>query len=579
MKFLFKLIFYIAFLGAIIVVIGYVHYTKDLPDIEDFGKENNQKIIQVNFSNGEPIASFGDIYRNQVQFFELPKHLINAVIATEDRDFFSHHGIDVTAIIRASYINHKAGRIVQGASTITQQLVKLLFLKPEKTFKRKIQEAILAFKLEKRYTKEQILTSYLNHAYFGSGNYGVASAARYYFKKDISQINLNEAALLAGLLKAPSKLSPKNDKELAEERTSLVLSNMIKSGLLNENNLKEIDSEISYQTNRLQRLYFADFVYDQFRDFLGQKDLKNNLIVINSTLNQKIQEKLEDEMDKFVDRNAKSLRKSQIAVIIMDKNGAILGMTGGNDYQKSQYNRAVLAKRQAGSIFKTFVYLTAFEEGFTPEDIFEDKKINISNWNPDNYNGNYYGKISLEKAFANSLNSVSVQLAQQLDRKKIAMTAKKLGITSPIDTKDLTIALGTSEVTLLELTSAYSSIANEGKPVIAHYISEIKNDKEAILYKRESSGFSPVLSAKTIDYGKQILRAVIEEGTGKKANVAGDIYGKTGTSQNFHDAWFIGFDSDFVVGIWIGNDDSSATDKITGGSLPAEFFAKIISRI
>ncbi len=579
MRFLLKLFIFLAILGIIFLTIGYLYYSSDVPDIESFNKRSDKKVVQINFDNGEPIISYGNIYRYEVEFYELPSHLINAVVATEDHRFFNHGGFDAIGIIRAFYVNQKSGRIVQGASTITQQLAKLLFLSPERTFKRKIQELILAHKLENRFSKEQILTLYLNNAYFGSGNYGIAAAAEYYFSKDVSKINLKEAALMVGLLKAPSKLSPKNDPELAEIRASQVLSNMIKYDFISEKNLKEIDNDVIYKTNRLQRLYFSDFVHDQFDDYLSKTDLKKDKIIVNTTLNQKIQEKLEDEINKFVDKNSKKLEKSEIAIVVMNKNGAILAMSGGKNYQKSQFNRAVYSKRQMGSVFKTFVYLSAFENGFTPQDIFEDKKIEFSNWIPNNYEGKYFGKVSLKYAFANSLNSVAIQLAQKVGTKEIAKTAKKLGITSAIEKNDLSAALGTTEVNLYELTGAYASILNDSTPVILYSINDIVDKNDKVLYKRESSGFAPVLKESTSQYGKEILRAVIESGTGKKANVADNIYGKTGTSQSYRDAWFVGFNDQFVIGIWIGNDDNSSTNQISGGSLPAELFAGIIERI
>ncbi len=577
MKLIFKLLLHIFLIIAIVGVIGYIYYSIDLPDVDDFSGQKRLKTVQVEFANGQQIASFGDVYVNQVQFYEIPKHLINAVIATEDQKFFNHFGVDFFAIIRAFYVNQKAGRIVQGGSTITQQLAKMLFLKPERTFKRKLQEVILAFKLEQKYTKEQIFTMYLNHAYFGSGNYGISSACKYYFKKDISQINLSEAALLAGLLKAPSKLSPNNDRELAEERANVVLHRMIDSGFLDEKDLHP--TKISYKANRMQRLYFADYAFEQFPDFVNEKDLKSKKIIVKTTLNQTIQDKLEEELNKFSDENDKVLKKSQIAIVVMDKSGAILGMAGGKDYQKSQYNRAVLAKRQSGSAFKTFVYMAAFKNGYSPQDIFEDKEISINGWSPKNYDSKYFGEVTLKEAFAKSLNSVAVQLAQKLDRKEIIDIAKKLGISSPIKNDDLTIALGTTNVSLLELTTAYASIANNAQPVMPYAISEIINGKGKVLYQRESSGFDQVVSSQNVDDTMQILRSVVFEGTGKNADVAEDIHGKTGTTQDNRDAWFVGFNSKYVIGVWVGNDYGPATAAVTGGTYPAIFFARIISRI
>lgn len=579
LKFILRWGFFFSIWIAIFTTIALIYYFQGLPSLSDLESQSGQQIVQINYSNGSRITNRGEIYSSEVNFYELPPHLINAVIATEDRRFFSHHGVDIFGIIRAYRVNHKAGRIVQGGSTITQQLAKLLFLKPDRNFKRKIQEILLAVQLERNFTKEQILTFYLNRAYFGSGAYGVGNAAKHYFGKDVAQLNLNESALLAGILKAPSKLSPKNNHTLAEGRANVVLKAMIDAGFLSEKNLSELNQDPNYKIDHAQRLYFADFAYDQFPEFLAKKDLSEKIISITSSLDEKIQENLENILNEFFKKNFQKLGKSEIAVVVMNKNGAVLGMSSGRDYQQSQFNRAVYAKRQAGSVFKTFVYLAAFENGFKSDDVFEDKKINVGTWLPENYENRYSGEVTLRRAFANSLNSVSIQLARKIGGEAIAATARKCGILSAIDKNDPTIALGTTEVSLFELTSAYATIANGGEPVIPYAIAEIKNGEGQMLYSRESSGLGSVISPEALENMKIILREVVESGTGKNANIAKNIYGKTGTSQNFRDAWFVGFNDDYVVGVWIGNDDNSATDKITGGSLPAQLFAEIIGRI
>jgi len=578
-KFIFKWSFFLAIWLMVFVAIALFYYLHDLPNLSDLESKKGKQIIQVNYFDDQRITNFGEIYSSEVDFYEIPQNLVNAVVATEDRRFFSHHGVDIFGIARAFYVNQKAGRVVQGGSTITQQLAKLIFLNADRNFKRKIQEVLLAIQLERNFTKEQILTFYLNRAYFGSGNYGVGNAAKFYFGKNISKINLNEAAMLAGLLKAPSKFSPKNNQELAESRTDVVLNNMVEAGFLDEKNLSEVLQDVNYKKNGSQHLYFADFVHDQFAEFISKKALEDKNISITTTLDEKIQEKLETILNDFAEKKAKKLGKSEIAVVIMDKDGAVLGMSGGKDYQKSQYNRATYAKRQPGSAFKTIVYLTAFENGFDPEDEFEDKKINIGTWLPENYENHYLGEVDLKKAFANSLNSVAVQLAQKLKREDIVSTAYKLGIMSKIDKNDPTIALGTTEVSLLEMVAAYATIANNGEGVIPYSISEIKGEGGATLYKRESSGLGKVISEDAEGYIKEVLREVVVSGTGKAANIAQDVYGKTGTSQNFRDAWFIGFNDSYVVGVWIGNDDNTPTNKITGGSLPASLFAEILESI
>jgi penicillin-binding protein 1A len=359
----------------------------------------------------------------------------------------------------------------------------------------------------------------------------------------------------------------------------VVIKSMIDAGFLTEKNLTEIDQNLNYKSDRTQRLYFADLVFEQFHEFLSKKDLQNKTIKITSSLDEEIQQKLETVFDEFIEKNQAKLGKSEVAVVIMDKEGAVLGIAGGKDYQQSQFNRAIYAKRQAGSAFKTFVYLAAFENGLKPDDVFEDKKINIGTWLPDNYNDRYFGSVTLQEAFAHSLNSVSVQLERKIGGVTIAKMARKIGIISAIDRNDPTIALGTTEVSLFELTSAYATIASGGKPVLPYLISEIRNGKNELLYQRQSSGLESVISDEAEENIKKLLREVVVSGTGKSADVGKDIYGKTGTSQNFRDAWFVGFDDRYVIGVWIGNDDNSPTNKITGGSLPATLFAEIISKI
>ncbi len=579
MKFILKWGFIFSIWIATFGALALLYYIHDLPSLSELEKEKNRQVIEIDYSSDEPITKFGGIYGSEIDFYELPSNLINAVVATEDRRFFSHPGVDVFGILRAFYANQEAGHIVQGGSTITQQLAKLLFLTPDRNFKRKIQEVLLALQLEHNFTKEQILTCYLNRAYFGAGNYGVGNAAKYYFGKNVARINLNEAAMLAGLLKAPTKYSPKNNMELAQARADEVLENMAEAGYLTTKNLAEVTQDVAYKVEKSQRLYFADLVREQYADFISKENLEDKKIVVTTTLDQMIQETLENVENEFVAQNSDKLGKSEIAVVIMKKDGAVLAMSGGKDYQQSQFNRATSAKRQAGSSFKTFVYLTAFENGADVDDEMEDKKINVGVWLPENYNNHYLGQVTLKRAFAESLNSVAVQLAHKQEKGAIAQTAQRLGIISKVEKNDLTIALGTTEVSLFELTSAYATIANDGEAVIPYFIVSIKNGEEQSLYERESSGIGKVISEKAQEKIKEVLRAAVESGTGKNANVGRNIYGKTGTSQNYRDAWFIGFNDDFVVGIWIGNDDNTPTNKITGGSLPAQLFAEIVKKI
>ncbi len=380
-------------------------------------------------------------------------------------------------------------------------------------------------------------------------------------------------------MKAPSRLSPVNNKKLAKGRTDQVLNNMIDAGYLGENNAEELKKSIAYNYDHQQRFYFSSFVADQFWGYLSKEDKENHHFNIITTLDKKIQSSTEDAVGRFVTQNKNKLGKAQLAVLVMSRDGKILSMIGGKDYQKSPFNRALYSKRQPGSAFKTFIYLTAFQQGFKPDDLIEDKKVNVGSWEPENSDKKYRGQVSLKTAFAMSLNSVAVQLSGMVNRKQVIENAEKMGIISDIDKNDPTIALGTMQVSLLELVASYATIANDGYAVIHYSVEEITNENDDTLYSRESSGLGKVISSEEVGMLKEILREVVENGTGKNANIADDIYGKTGTSQNFRDAWFIGFDDNYVIGVWIGNDNNSPTDKITGGSLPAFLFSDIMRKI
>lgn len=550
---------------------------QDLPDLKNFNKKDHFQNIDVTYSNGKIIKSFGNNVVDEVDFYELPDYLVDAIIAIEDRRFFDHFGIDIISIARAAYINHKKGYIAQGASTITQQLAKLLFLDSQKTFKRKVQEVLLAFQLERKFTKEQILTLYLNRAYFGSGNYGVKNAAKSYFNKDIAEINLSEAAILAALLKAPSKLSPKNNPQLAEERANLVIKNMIQNDYLDESDISEIGSRPNYQIDTMQRFYLVDIAFRNYLDFLPADYKNDKSIIIKTTLDENLQEKVQNITQDFIKKNNNELKNSQLALLVMDYQGQVKAVIGGKNYQDSQFNRAFDAKRQAGSLFKTFVYLAAFENGFQDNDIFTDEKIKFSDWLPSNYDNLYYGDVDLKTAFAKSLNSVAIQLAQKVTIPKINDLLSKFNIKIENE-NNLTIALGSPSISLYEIVGAYAIIANHGNYLIPSYIDSIYSKKN-LIYKRYGSQIGQVISNQSWYMMDKLLEEVVRSGTGRQARSKFSVRGKTGTSQNHRDAWFVGYSDNFVVGVWIGHDDSNSSTKITGGSFPAILFAQIIDNI
>lgn len=567
-----------------------IYYGYDLPKLQELELVIKKPTIELKYSNGNRLLGFGEVYREQVTYYQLPKDLVNAVIATEDRRFFNHWGFDIIGIIRAMFVNQAAGKIVQGGSTITQQLAKMLFLDPERTFKRKVQEVLLALQLEQNFTKEQILSFYLNHAYFGSGNYGVANASKFYFNKEVEKLSLNDSAMLAGLLKAPSKLSPRNNPKLAKERREQVIRNLIDEGYIKKDKLKFVNNEIEYQDDATQNLYFVDLIKDEIaKNFTPQTREKNVSII--TTLDEDLQNNFIRIVSQFTKKHQKILenkgKKTELALVAINKEGEVVAMIGGRSYQQSQFNRALQAKRQAGSAFKAIIYASAFESGINSDEIFEDKKISIGDWEPENYNNQYRGEISLKDAFAYSSNSVAIQLAQKIGNLEIIKMAKKLGITSKINQSDSTIALGTTEVTLLELTNSFSIINNDGNSVDLHFIKEIVENKingknkikSTSTYQYPKPEPQLLLNENVVEELQDVMSGVVEYGTAKNANIDNDAFGKTGTSQNFRDAWFIGSFEDLTIGIWFGNDDNSPTNHITGGTLPAMLFGEIIARI
>ncbi|MDR3290312.1 MAG: PBP1A family penicillin-binding protein [Rickettsiales bacterium] len=558
--------------GSITLICFVAYCSFDLPDVIPSLKPKEVN-IGIFYNDGQKMRSYGSYEAQITNYAEFPLHLIDALIATEDRKFFKHGGFDYFGILRALTKNLLAWKIKEGGSTITQQLAKIILQNNKKTIKRKVQELILAFQLEKKLTKEEILTIYLNKSYFGAGKTGIKSAANFYFNKPIANLRLEESAMLVGLLKAPSKYSPQNNSELSAKRTKQVILNMEDAGFI-----KSKDYDLKYAIEKAvensnetpdEYLYFSDWVRAQAKDYTNAEDIK-----IKTTLKQKMQSAIEDTI-KETDI------KTQIAVVAIDKSGAVVGMAGGNNYHKSEFNRAVYSSRQTGSAFKLFVFAAGIEnEDYTPDSKFVDEPVAVGNWFPKNYNDKYYGKVSLKESFAKSLNSVAVQINEFTGLKKVAEMAKKMGIISSIDVDDPTTALGTTQVSLLELTSGYAVIVNDGRPVIPYSIDEIKDlIKNETIYKRKINDLKTILSEKTIDYMKEILQETIANGTGRRAYIKGyKIGGKTGTTQNSADAWFVGYIDDVVIGVWVGNDDNSSITGASGGGIPAGIWRGIVEK-
>ena len=551
-------------------------YATDLPDIGGLARATRQPSISLLAADGSPISSTGEVYGRSVTVAQLPPVLPHAVLAVEDRRFYSHWGIDLRGLARALWVNLRAGGVIQGGSTITQQLAKVLFLTPERTLKRKAQEALLALWLERRFTKDEILSLYLNRVYLGSGTYGVDAAARRYFDKAASEVTLYEAAQLAGLLKAPSRYNPVSDYQRAGQRTRVVLNVMVDAGFISADEARQALASKPGRPRLAGRRarYFADWVMGQIGDYVGRID--SDLAVV-TTLDPRLQNIAEDELTAMLADAGARRGAGQGAFVALTPDGAVRAMVGGRDYGESQFNRSVQALRQPGSAFKVFVYLAAMESGWRPDDRLIDSPVAVGNWEPRNYGGRYYGDVTLREAFARSLNSVSVRLTEQVGRERVAEVARRLGITSDLEVAP-SLALGASEVTLLELTNAYATFANRGRGVWPYGILEIRDVTGRVIYRRRGEGSGVLVGAHDVDQMTNLMTASVEWGTGKAAKIGRPAAGKTGTSQDFRDAWFVGFTRELVAGAWFGNDDGRPMTKVTGGGLPAKLWARIMTR-
>jgi len=559
---------------ALALLLGW--YAYDLPDVGDLSPAARRPSVTLVAADGTLLATYGDLFGETVSVAELPRYLPQAVIAVEDRRFYDHFGVDPWGLARAMLANLRAGHIVQGGSTITQQLAKNLFLTPERTIKRKVQEMMLAFWLERKFTKDEILSLYLNRVYLGAGTWGIDAAARHYFGKPARAVTLYEAAQLAGLLKAPSRYNPVTDRDLSARRTRTVLAAMVDAGFITEAEAKRAEKEKSVGRARAgdQARYFADWVLAQVPSFVGP--ITRDLTVI-TTLNPLHQRIAEEELAGLLAGDGQKRGVGQGAVVVLSPDGAVRAMVGGRDYDASQFNRATQALRQPGSAFKPFVYLAALEAGRRPDDQVLDAPVTVGKWSPGNFNDKYHGEVTLREGFARSLNSVAVRLSQQVGVDRVAAAARRLGITSDLDVSP-SLALGASEVTLLEMTGAYAVFANGGYGVWPHAIEEIRDGDGKLLYRRSGGGPGRLVAPRTVDAMTDLMRATVAWGSGKGADPGRPAAGKTGTSQDFRDAWFIGFTADLVAGVWLGNDDGTPMKHVTGGSLPARLWGRIMAR-
>ena len=555
--------------GSIIAGGIVLYYGAQLPQSTEWRIPDRPPNIQILSMDGGLIANRGETGGQKVRISSLPPYLMDAVVAIEDHRFHSHFGFDPIGFTRAMVTNLVRGRLSQGGSTLTQQLAKNLFLEHKRTIERKVQELILALWLETKFSKEEILEMYLNRVYFGAGATGVDAAARTYYNKPASMLTLSEAATIAGLLKAPSRLAPNRNPKAAKARAKLVLAAMEREGFITAQERKlaltqPVNTVARHRASSLN--YIADWVMEQVPDLVG--DIQEDLIV-ETTLDLRMQTLAESAIADAIDKSGKKLGVEQGALVSATPLGAVRALVGGKSYRESQFNRAVKAKRQPGSAFKPFVYLASLELGNRPESMRVDEPVTFRGWTPKNYSKKYMGQVSLRRALAMSLNTVAAQLMFEVGAGHVVDVAHRLGIQSKLS-KHLSLALGTSEVTPLELVGAYLPFANGGARANPYIIQRIVTKTGDTLYINPNLPGKRVIDAQVLSMINSMMQETLISGTGKKALLPGrPAGGKTGTSQKYRDAWFVGFTADLVTGVWFGNDNGTPTKRASGGNLPA----------
>jgi penicillin-binding protein 1A len=565
--------------GALAALVGWVLlfyvFAPQLPDPRELRRQSSQPTVTVLAADGSVLARRGAEGARFVELPEISPWLTKAVVATEDARFWRHFGVDVWGLGRATLANIRAGGVVQGGSTITQQLAKNLYVGNERSLARKLEELVYAVWLETQLSKEQILTLYLNRVYFGAGATGVEAAAQRYFAKPAKELSLNEAAMIAGLLKAPSRLAPTNDLDQARDRAGIVLARMVDAGYLSAEEATAArmkPARLAPDQQTVLAGHFVDWALDGLRRQLGKAEED---IVVTTTIDPSLQKAAQAAVEKLLDAKAAERGATQAAVVLMDKGGAIRALVGGRSYSQSAFNRATDAKRQPGSAFKPFVYLAALEEGMSPEKVYADRPVRIGDWEPRNYTGKFLGDVTAAKAFAESINTVAVVVTERTGRKDVIEVARRLGIVSPLEPVP-SLPLGTFEVTLLELTGAYQPIAAGGLRRPVHGVTAVADGRGRTLYRHAPSEVR-VLDRRVDAMMQELMVAVVEQGTGKAARL-GDrrAAGKTGTTNAARDAWFVGFSGDYVAGVWVGNDEGKPMRGVSGSTLPAQIWRQVM---
>jgi len=527
-------------------------------------------------AEGHEAGHRGAIIGQRLSLEQMPAYLPAAFLAMEDRNFYEHGGFDPRGLARALYVNFRKGHAVQGGSTITQQTVKIVFLTQERSLNRKLEELFMATRLEKTLTKKQILELYLNRIYLGSGAYGVDGAAHVYFNKSASELTLPEAAMLATLTRAPSVFSPRRDLPKAQARAKIVLRAMVETGAITQEQADAAMASPAQITDRVQedaQNYYFDTAADQARQLATRDGVPPNVdLIVHTTLNPKIQEAARLNAARVIAKSGPKVHASQSAVVVMKPDGAVVALVGGIDYNESTFNRATQAHRQPGSSFKPFVYLAALESGLQPWDQRADEPVDIAGWTPTNFGGRSFGTMTLADALAHSVNTITANLAQEVGVDNVIAAAQRVGIESTL-VQNASIALGTSEVSPMEITRAYAVFANGGYKVYPYLVTQVDDHAGNVLYKRHMQSPEERERIVASHVNKDLvamMAGVVSHGTGMAAAVPGhETAGKTGTTQDFHDAWFVGYTADYVCAVWVGNDDSSPMKSVTGGSLPA----------
>jgi penicillin-binding protein 1A len=559
-------------LGALLLVL-----TWDLPRTDIALAQTRRPGVTLEAADGRIIATSGDLHGEAVRLRQLPPHLPAAIMAIEDRRFRDHLGLDPIGIARAAWVNWTSGRVVQGGSTLTQQLAKNLFLTPERSLRRKAQEAVLAIWLEWKFSKDELLEIYLNRVYLGAGAYGVDAAARLFFGVPATRLSLWQSAILAGLPKAPSRLNPRTAPEAAASRAVEVLEAMAETGFLTRQQAALAVEQIRIPPRPSRESgWFADWVLDELAErFPGNADL-----VLRTTLDLRLQALVEARLEALLAGPGARARATQGAVVVLEAaTGNVRAMAGGRDYRNSQFNRATQARRQPGSVFKPFVFLAALERGASPEDMVADGPLNLGGWSPGNGTWRARGEITLEEALAHSVNTAAVRvLARAGGAREAAAVARRFGLAGPFP-NDATLALGTGEVALLDLTAAYAAFANGGLRPFPRGLGSARANGRAVPIAPPAAtrAASPQHAAAI----RRMLEAVVARGTGRAAQPPGGrvVAGKTGTTQDFRDAWFVGVSGGLVIGVWLGNDDGSAMLEVRGGTLPARLVRDILEAL